>query len=199
MDNCSAIDDIRQDAIMQQVFQTVNSLFRFQNAHSDKSASITKGNMNLHTYNCIPLSPSTGVLEWVDNTISFGDYLHRSGNCKKFGAHEKYYPGEWDVSLCRAHYMCSPQHEKRASFDEICKNFSPCFRFFFLERFSHSTQKWHDARMSYIRSSAINSMVGHILGIGDRHSQNILVHEKTGEVVHIDFGIVFEQGKVNSH
>lgn len=25
---------------------------------------------------------------------------------------------------------------------------------------------------------------------------NILVHHKTGEVIHIDFGIVFEQGKV---
>lgn len=25
---------------------------------------------------------------------------------------------------------------------------------------------------------------------------NILVHHMTGEVIHIDFGIVFEQGKV---
>eukprot|EP00558_Chaetoceros_sp_UNC1202_P001531 CAMPEP_0197258964 /NCGR_PEP_ID=MMETSP1429-20130617/83275_1 /TAXON_ID=49237 /ORGANISM="Chaetoceros sp., Strain UNC1202" /LENGTH=217 /DNA_ID=CAMNT_0042723157 /DNA_START=681 /DNA_END=1331 /DNA_ORIENTATION=+ len=50
--------------------------------------------------------------------------------------------------------------------------------------------------MSYVRSCAVNSIVGHTLGIGDRHSHNILVHENTGEVVHIDFGIVFEQGKV---
>ncbi len=33
------------------------------------------------------------------------------------------------------------------------------------------------------------------MGIGDRHTSNILVHTKTGEVVHIDFGFVFEQGK----
>ena len=57
-------------------------------------------------------------------------------------------------------------------------------------------QIWHEARTKYTRSSAVNSMVGHILGIGDRHSHNILVHQKTGEVVHIDFGIVYEQGKV---
>ena len=49
--------------------------------------------------------------------------------------------------------------------------------------------------MAYIRSCAVNSMVGHILGIGDRHTSNILLSERTGEIVHIDFGIVFEQGK----
>ncbi len=50
--------------------------------------------------------------------------------------------------------------------------------------------------MAYVRSCAVNSMVGHVLGIGDRHSSNILLSQKSGEVVHIDFGIVFEQGKV---
>jgi ataxia telangiectasia mutated family protein len=50
--------------------------------------------------------------------------------------------------------------------------------------------------MKFTRSVAMNSIIGHILGIGDRHTKNILVHQKTGEVVHIDFGIVFEQGKV---
>lgn len=181
---------------MQQVFQTVNVLFHNQSMSQKRSASM-KSNIKLHTYSCIPLSPSNGVLEWVDNTTSFGDFLYRSSDGKKMGAHERYYPGEWDISLCRSHYLCSPREEVRASYDEICKNFSPCFRYFFLERFSHSPQRWHDARMAYVRSSAVNSIVGHILGIGDRHSHNILIHEKTGEVVHIDFGIVFEQGKVS--
>lgn len=49
----------------------------------------------------------------------------------------------------------------------------------------------------YARSVAVSSFVGHILGIGDRHGSNILIHKSTGEVVHIDFGIVFEQGKVS--
>ena len=52
--------------------------------------------------------------------------------------------------------------------------------------------------MNYTRSVAVSSIVGHILGIGDRHCKNILLHEKTGAVVHIDFGIVFEQGKLLS-
>ena len=38
-------------------------------------------------------------------------------------------------------------------------------------------------------------MVGYILGIGDRHLSNILLDEKTGEVIHIDLGVAFDQGK----
>lgn len=41
----------------------------------------------------------------------------------------------------------------------------------------------------------MSSIVGYVLGIGDRHSQNILVQQRTAEVVHIDFGVTFEQGK----
>lgn len=108
---------------------------------------------------------------------------------------------EWGENDCYELYKAlakadaSPE-SKRQGFDKICDNFSPAFRFFFLEYFASSMEAWHTARTLYTKSCAVNSIVGHILGIGDRHTSNILVHTKTGEVVHIDFGIVFEQGKV---
>ena len=60
-------------------------------------------------------------------------------------------------------------------------------------------ESWHVAKMNFTRSVAVSSIVGHILGIGDRHLGNILIHQGSGEVVHIDFGFVFEQGKVRSY
>ena len=36
-------------------------------------------------------------------------------------------------------------------------------------------------------------MVGYALGLGDRHSGNILLHTASAEVLHIDLGIAFEQ------
>ena len=36
---------------------------------------------------------------------------------------------------------------------------------------------------------------GYIIGLGDRHSQNILIDGATAAVVHIDLGIAFEQGR----
>ena len=36
------------------------------------------------------------------------------------------------------------------------------------------------------------SMVGYILGLGDRHLSNIMLERKSGNIVHIDFGDCFE-------
>jgi ataxia telangiectasia mutated family protein len=110
------------------------------------------------------------------------------------GAHSRYYPGEWDHAQCRTHFKNAPVNLKHSAFVECCSRFSLAFRFFFVERFGNM-KAWHAAKMLFSRSSTVSSIVGHVLGIGDRHSHNILIHTLTGEVVHIDFGIVFEQGK----
>ncbi|MQL83594.1 hypothetical protein Taro_016081 [Colocasia esculenta] len=39
-----------------------------------------------------------------------------------------------------------------------------------------------------------NRSVGYIVGLGDRHSMNILIDQSSAEVVHIDLGVAFEQG-----
>lgn len=36
--------------------------------------------------------------------------------------------------------------------------------------------------------------MGYIVGLGDRHSMNVLIDQTTAEVVHIDLGVAFEQG-----
>ena len=95
-------DDIRQDAIMQQVFSTVNFLLGSKST-ANKSSSLHCRELKMVTYNCVPLSPASGVLEWVIDTIPFGDYLGSMSRGKKAGAHAKYYPGEWESSLCRLH------------------------------------------------------------------------------------------------
>jgi phosphatidylinositol kinase/protein kinase (PI-3 family) len=53
---------------------------------------------------------------------------------------------------------------------------------------------WFEARTNFIKSSAIWSMVGYTIGLGDRHGDNILVHQHTGEISHVDFDCIFEKG-----
>lgn len=66
---------------------------------------------------------------------------------------------------------------------------------FFLEKFLEPSQ-WFRNRLNYSRSVAVNSMVGYIVGLGDRHISNILLDHKTAEIIQIDMGVVFEQGKL---
>eukprot|EP00268_Persea_americana_P028411 TRINITY_DN2758_c0_g1_i12.p1 TRINITY_DN2758_c0_g1~~TRINITY_DN2758_c0_g1_i12.p1 ORF type:complete len:237 (-),score=47.38 TRINITY_DN2758_c0_g1_i12:304-1014(-) len=83
--------------------------------------------------------------------------------------------------------------EKRKAFLKVCENFRPVMHYFFLEKYSQPAD-WFEKRLSYTRSLAASSMVGYIVGLGDRHSMNILIDETTAEVVHIDLGVAFEQG-----
>ena len=57
---------------------------------------------------------------------------------------------------------------------------------------SANSEHWLERRATYTRSLAVNSMVGHILGLGDRHPSNLMLQRNTGKVVHIDFGDCFE-------
>jgi ataxia telangiectasia mutated family protein len=35
--------------------------------------------------------------------------------------------------------------------------------------------------------------VGHLLGLGDRHLDNILLQRSAAQVVHIDFSVIFDR------
>ena len=57
---------------------------------------------------------------------------------------------------------------------------------------SPNSEVWLERRTNYTRSLAVMSMVGYILGLGDRHPSNILLDRFSGKIIHIDFGDCFE-------
>lgn len=57
---------------------------------------------------------------------------------------------------------------------------------------SENSEFWLQRRATYTRSLAVMSMVGYILGLGDRHPSNLMLDRQTGKVLHIDFGDCFE-------
>ncbi|XP_055826815.1 serine/threonine-protein kinase ATM isoform X2 [Solanum dulcamara] len=177
----SGNDDLRQDAVMEQFFGLVNT---FLQNHRDT----WKRRLRIRTYKVVPFTPSAGVLEWVNGTLPLGEYLIGS---RDGGAHGRYGAEDWTYMKCRQHMTVAS--DKRKAFQEVCVNFRPVMHHFFLERFFHPAD-WFQKRLTYTRSVAASSMVGYIVGLGDRHSMNILVDQATAEVVHIDLGVAFEQG-----
>lgn len=49
------------------------------------------------------------------------------------------------------------------------------------------------ARLAYARTTAVMSMVGYIVGLGDRHGENILFDSSCGDTVHVDFNCLFNK------
>nr|NP_001107666.1 ataxia telangiectasia mutated [Strongylocentrotus purpuratus]ABY60856.1 ataxia telangiectasia mutated [Strongylocentrotus purpuratus] len=183
-------DDLRQDAVMQQVFGLVNQLL-------SKSTETKRRKLQIRRYKVVPLCQNTGLLEWCEGTMPIGLYL--IGDAKKdLGAHASYRPGDWKTKTCRgkmaAAHQSGDNNQKFRDFTTVCRNFQPVFHHFFLERFLDPAD-WFEKRLSYTRSVATGSIVGYVVGLGDRHVQNILIDCNTAELVHIDLGIAFEQGR----
>lgn len=95
-------------------------------------------------------------------------------------------------ALKKAHKSSGRPTHLLEVFTDAIHNFQPVMRHFFTEK--HKTPiNWFAMRLRYSRSVATTSIVGHMLGLGDRHISNILLDNATGEVVHIDLGIAFDQ------
>jgi phosphatidylinositol kinase/protein kinase (PI-3 family) len=54
---------------------------------------------------------------------------------------------------------------------------------------------WLQARTTFTRTTAAWSIAGHIVGLGDRHCDNLLIDVQTGANVQIDFGHLFDSAR----
>ena len=76
--------------------------------------------------------------------------------------------------------------------DKLLAMYPPVLHRWFLARFPEPAT-WHNARLGFTRTTAVWSMVGHIVGLGDRHGENILLDATTGDAVHVDFAFLFDR------
>lgn len=193
-------DDLRGDAVMEQMFMIVNQLLQ-------RDTQAAERNLLIRTYRIIPLSPFSGIMQFVDNTEQLKDVLVEP-TCKKGSResrrslHERYRPKDLKHNIVLKSSFKEYGHPTRRDVVKLRKylklawpKFQPVFRHFFIEQWPDPCQ-WFQHQLNYSRSVAVMSIVGFILGLGDRHLSNILMDVRTAEVVHIDFGIAFEQGKL---
>lgn len=172
-------DDLRKDARLMDFNGVIQKFIR-------RDPEAVQRLLQIRTYAVIALNEDHGLCEWVKNTRPLRDILVKTYT----GRNIPMAYGEVKTRLEQALASDNPA----LSFERhVLSMFPPTFHDWFVEKFSNPSQ-WFSARLSYSRTLAVMSMVGFVLGLGDRHGENILFDETTGDAVHVDFNCLFEKG-----
>ncbi|KAL8097331.1 hypothetical protein AgCh_030462 [Apium graveolens] len=174
-------EDLRQDERVMQLFGLVNTLLGNSRRTSEKDLSIER-------YAVIPLSPNSGLIGWVPNCDTLHDLIKEYRDARKIPINQ-----EHKLMLGFApDYDRLPLISKVEVFQYALDNTegSDMARVLWLK--SRTSEVWLDRRTNYTRSLAVMSMVGYVLGLGDRHPSNLMLLRSSGKILHIDFGDCFE-------
>eukprot|EP01054_Gregarina_sp_Poly1_P004318 Gregarina_sp_Poly_1__4317@NODE_2342_length_2258_cov_155_502967_g1497_i0_p1_GENE_NODE_2342_length_2258_cov_155_502967_g1497_i0NODE_2342_length_2258_cov_155_502967_g1497_i0_p1_ORF_typecomplete_len303_score24_86PI3_PI4_kinase/PF00454_27/2_4e29FATC/PF02260_20/4_1e06_NODE_2342_length_2258_cov_155_502967_g1497_i05431451 len=132
--------------------------------------------------------------------MTIRDCIFKKGVLPAMGADASFadtlYPGDWNQIDCRQKLELAQKNGTELEvYQQIMSHTHPRLQFYFLSRFPLTCQ-FLRARTSYVGTLSINSLLGHILGIGDRHLKNLLLCYHTGSLAYIDFGYMFEIGRI---
>ncbi|WOK94665.1 serine/threonine-protein kinase ATR isoform X1 [Canna indica] len=177
---CKPKDDLRKDARMMEFTAMINRLL-------SKFPESRRRKLYIRTFAVIPLTEDCGMVEWVPHTRGLRHILQDIYiTCGKFDR-QKTNP------KIKSIYDQRKTSEEEMLKSQILPMFPPVFHKWFLATFSEPAA-WFRARLAYAHTCAVWSMVGHIVGLGDRHGENILFDSTTGDCVHVDFSCLFDKG-----
>ncbi|KAL1743103.1 hypothetical protein HDZ31DRAFT_83646 [Schizophyllum fasciatum] len=163
-------DDLRKDARLMDLFAMINKLFK---ANSESR----RRQLQIRTYGVVTLNEECGFIQWVPNTSALRPILFQLWAARNI-------PGWCAIFANSSHHNLSLTWTR----------YPPVFHEWFLATFPEPTA-WLTSRLNYSHTIAVMSMVGYVLGLGDRHLENILLDIVTGHAIHVDFDCLFEKGK----
>ena len=190
-------EDLRQDERVMQLFGLVNELLAQHKNNAEVDVSRVD-DLTLQRYAVVPLTENIGVIGWVEGC----DTLHSLVSGYRGPRH---IPDMLELSLMQAaapakvppenfnivyHRLTSLQKQEVFRFARDNTSGDDLAKSMWLS--SSDSESWLDRRTLYTRSLALMSVVGYMLGLGDRHPSNIMLQRSTGKVVHIDFGDCWE-------
>ncbi|KAL6843536.1 hypothetical protein ACP4OV_026598 [Aristida adscensionis] len=209
-------EDLRLDSRIMQLLEAINS---FVYSSSDTRSR----NIAIRFYSVTPISGRAGLIQWVENVSSiynvYKSWQKRSqlaqaeaqlsssstGNIHNpvppvprpsdmfYG---KIIPALKEKGIKRVISRRDwPLDVKRKVLLELMKETPKQILWQEMWCASEGFRNFNSKVKRFSSSLAAMSMVGHILGLGDRHLDNILMDFSSGDVVHIDYNICFDKGK----
>uniref|UniRef100_A0A8B9FXA0 DNA-dependent protein kinase catalytic subunit n=1 Tax=Amazona collaria TaxID=241587 RepID=A0A8B9FXA0_9PSIT len=160
-------EDLRQDQRIEQLFDVMNIIL-------SQDATCSQRNMQLKTYQVIPMTTRLGLIQWLENTCTLKEFLKNIANiipsviCRNADRTET-------VKSFRSRESSVPEDLLRRAFVKM----------------STSPEAFLSLRSHFASSHALICISHWILGIGDRHLSNFMINKETGGMVGIDFGYAF--------
>jgi serine/threonine-protein kinase ATR len=178
---CKPDDDLRKDSRLMEFYTLINKCLK-------KDPESRRRNLYIRTYSVVPLNEKCGLIEWVPNTSGLRHILN------KIYQEKGIFMSGMDIKELWKNKMSDPLKLK-VNFEEyVLPKFPPVFGHWFQRTFSDPTQ-WYSSRLAYSRTAAVMSIVGYVLGLGDRHGENVLFDSTNGDCIHVDFNCLFNRGK----
>ena len=176
---CKPKDDLRKDQRLLEFNSMITRILK-------KDAECSQRRLYIKTYAVTPLNEECGLIEWVEGVRTLRDILLDLYKAK--GLRPDY------AAIKEVLDEISDDTAKLPKFQEqVLSRFAPVFHEWFVDMFPEPSA-WFEARLRYTRSCAVMSMVGHVLGLGDRHGENILFQGESGGTFHVDFNCLFDKG-----
>ncbi|SGZ51130.1 CIC11C00000001106 [Sungouiella intermedia] len=172
-------DDTRKDA---KVFEFTNMINRLLSANADAR----KRNLVIENYSVIPLAEDMGVIEFVQDVATMKSVIH----------HQQVKTGHVVNERKLFEKLADCQKGVKALKDPESLNTLVDFLRNYVSKLHQSSINavWYLARKGYTTTAAVMSIVGYVVGLGDRHCENILFFKKNGKALHIDFDCLFDKG-----
>ncbi|TIC65516.1 hypothetical protein E3Q01_02063 [Wallemia mellicola] len=177
---CKPDDDLRKDARLMDFNSMINKFLK-------SNSEARKRSLGIRTYTVIPLNERCGLIEWVKDTRTFRSILIERYEYRGI----KWYSPDIGNMLERG--RTNGPEQTIHMFAQVLKRYPKVFHEWFIEMFPEPSE-WLKARMTYSRTLAVMSITGFVLGLGDRHCENILLDKNNGAVQHVDFNCLFEKG-----
>ncbi|KAI5289196.1 serine/threonine-protein kinase M1 [Ascosphaera aggregata] len=172
-------EDLRKDERLMEFNRMINRFLK-------KDADSSSRQLYIKTYAVTPLNETSGLIEWVNNFRTLKDLIVRLLGDRGITL-------DWGQIQRDLSDTSSEKSKIEAFTSKVLRRYPPVFHEWFLEAFPEPGS-WFAARLRYTRTCAVMSMVGHCLGLGDRHGENILFEEANGAVLHVDFNCLFDMG-----
>ncbi|KAK0655783.1 hypothetical protein B0T16DRAFT_487236 [Cercophora newfieldiana] len=172
-------DDLRTDQRLMEFNGLINRSLK-------RDAESSRRQLYIRTYAVTPLNEECGIIEWVDGLKTLRDIL--LGLYKARGIAPNY------GQIAQLMKEAAASEANISLFTEgVLGQFPGVLPYWFFSQFPNPSA-WFAARLRYARSCAVMSMVGTILGLGDRHGENVLLEEGNGGIFHVDFNCLFDKG-----